>query len=141
MTLTADAHQDTALAVVSALLDAIEHKDPIGLATLMTEDCDKLIPMAPSGRLEDAALFRGKDATLAHMKQLFGAMRAMSFTQREFTVSADGSTVFVQCHGEFVLNSGTDYPNVYVFRFDLREGLIARCTEYFNPVAMAHAKR
>jgi ketosteroid isomerase-like protein len=46
--------------------------------------------------------------------------------------------VFFEASGDLVgAQSGTPYQNVYVFKFTLRDGLIARILEYANPVPFA----
>ncbi|MFK0222914.1 nuclear transport factor 2 family protein [Streptomyces vinaceus] len=125
--------------LITATLDATQRMDLDALALVVHEDCDTVVPMAASGRREDASVYRGREETLLHMRQVFDMMSFISFTDRRVTESADGGTVFVECNGEFVLRSGLKYNNVYVFRFDVRGGRIVFWAEYFNPVTMAAA--
>ena len=49
------------------------------------------------------------------------------------------STRFVQARGDFVAVDGRPYQNVYVFRFDWRQGKIVSWEEYANPIIIIRA--
>ena len=51
---------------------------------------------------------------------------------------SDGERVFVTTQGDYVQEEGQrPYRNVYVFRFEIRDGCISRVDEYANPVTYA----
>ena len=121
-----------AAAIATAALDAGERKDLEAVSQLVTEECENIRPMSFTGRADDV----GRTPVRQHSAGVFGAMQDVRFADRDVTVSADGRTVFVQCNGRFVTNAGAAYENVYVFRFDIEDGLISRWVEYFNPVTI-----
>jgi ketosteroid isomerase-like protein len=63
-------------------------------------------------------------------------MRSARFIDRRITASASRATTFVQARGDFVTADGRPYQNVYVFRFDWRNGKIMSWEEYANPMTI-----
>ena len=106
-------------------LDAMEHEDVMTIAGMLDEEIIWSTPMFPG----DGPV-RGIDALGAKMMEIGGLMQKVKFADRRVTVSADGSTTFVQTTGDFVSNEGKAYQNVYVFRFDWRDGKIVTWEEY-----------
>jgi ketosteroid isomerase-like protein len=123
-------------AIITRVLDATERKDDETIKSFVADDANTVLPMAYSGDAADAMIFPGKAGSMEHVYQVFNSMQKVAFMDRRFTVSADGSVVFVECKGDFISMKGTPYRNIYVFRFDLRDGKIVHWTEYFNPVTI-----
>jgi ketosteroid isomerase-like protein len=126
-------------AMINAVLDATERRDLDAIMQFVHDDCDTLMPMSMTGSRDDAARDEGKAGTQRHVEQVFAAMSRVAFADRRISVTGDGSVVFVECDGDFETVFGAPYQNVYVFRFDVRGGKLARWTEYFNPVTIATA--
>ena len=116
------------------LLDALENKDLTAVKRLMADTVTLTLPMALSGDREAAAHFVGKDQVLGYLGQLFTGMSVVAFNQVRVTVSEDGQTTFVQANGDFVTADGRRYENVYVIRYDWRNGRVQHAEEYANPV-------
>ena len=95
--------------------------------------------MSFSGNAEDAGPAQGRDAFGSHLGSISGLMRSARFIDRRITVSADRATIFVQTRGDFLTLDSRPYRNVYVFRFDWRDGKIVSWEEYANPMAIIRA--
>jgi|GEM_PF-2056683 ketosteroid isomerase-like protein len=77
------------------------------------------------------AVFDGKDQVLAYTEGLFRKFERLVWTDKDWTVSADGARVFLQAQSDGVArHSGKPYRNTYVLRFDIAEGLITQILEY-----------
>jgi ketosteroid isomerase-like protein len=116
-------------------LDLLEAGDQAGVASLLDDDIVWSAPMTIGGDEADQPA-RGREAFGSRLGSISELMRSASFTSRRITVSADQATTFVQTRGDFVTADGRPYRNVYVFRFDWRDGRIASWEEYANPVTI-----
>ena len=113
-------------------LDLLEAGDQAGLAEILDDQVVWSTPMS-SGDGEPA---RGRKAFASRLGSIGGLMRSARFTDRRITASADETTTFVQAKGDFVTADGRPYQNVYVFRFDWRDGKVASWEEYANPITI-----
>ena len=119
-------------------LASLAARDTTPLAELLAEDVVEVLPLAASGDTGPAAVFEGREAVLHVQDVIVDAFSEVAFVDPQVTESADGQTVFVEALGRRVQkDSGRRYENVYVLKFEFRDGLIRRITEYSNPVAFA----
>ncbi len=120
-------------------LDLLEAGDGPGIERMLDDDVTWTAPMTATGDPDDAESFEGRDEFRAHVRELSGMISSARFVDRRVTASADGATTFVQTRGDFRTKTGGPYRNVYVFRFDWRNGRIACWEEYANPVTVLRA--
>jgi ketosteroid isomerase-like protein len=120
------------------LLDLLEAGDQEGMADILDEEVVWRTPMT-SDDGEDGEVARGREAFGSRLGFISGQMTSARFTGRRITTSADGATTFVQTRGDFVTKAGRPYRNVYVFRFDWRDGRVVSWEEYANPLAVMRA--
>ena len=85
-------------------------------------------------------MFTGKAEVTAYIHTIIKNFRNIQFDSPQFTVSADGQTVFFEGQGQLLVADGNKpYTNVYVFKFVVRDGLLIHITEYANPVTYCRA--
>jgi len=120
------------------LLDLLEAGDR-GIVDLLDEDVTWVAPMTATGDPDDIEPVQGKAAVLAHLASLTDMIGSAHFIDRRVTAAADGTTAFVQTQGDFATRSGRPYRNVYMFRFDWRDGRLAAWEEYANPITILRA--
>lgn len=122
--------QDRNLATVDELLSASERRDLGGLMAFFSEDARLSIPFLPSGARD----FHGATEIELVYRQLFQRFSTIHYSDRQYTVSRDGGTVFVEVQGDFERAQGAgDYDNFFVFRVDFtNDGRVARLTQYQN---------
>ena len=117
---------------------ALERLDAAPIADLLADDVVEVLPLAASGGVDPAVVFDGKEAVMNVQSVIVDAFSAVEFVDPRVTGSADGQTVFVEAVGRRVQKrTGLVYENVYLLKFEFRDGLICRITEYSNPVAFA----
>jgi ketosteroid isomerase-like protein len=117
---------------------ALERLDAAPIVDLLADDVVEVLPFAASGGVEPAVVFDGKEAVMNVQNVIVQGFSAVEFVDLSFTGNADGQTVFVEAAGRRVQRrTGLVYENVYLLKFDFRDGLICRITEYSNPVAFA----
>jgi ketosteroid isomerase-like protein len=119
-------------------LDLLEAGDQAGIAEMLDDQVVWSAPMSFSGA-GDGEPARGRKAFGSRLGSIMGLMRSARFIDRRITASADEITTFVQAKGDFVTTDGRPYQNVYVFRFDWRDGKIVSWEEYANPVTIIRA--
>jgi ketosteroid isomerase-like protein len=122
----------------SHFLDLLEAGDRAGIAGLLDDQIVWTAPMSLSG-IEDTEPARGRAAFGSRLESIAAVMQSVRFARRRITASADNATTFVQTSGDFVTVAGQPYRNVYVFRFDWRDGRIVSWEEYANPIAIIRA--
>lgn len=127
------------LAVVNAYFETYEGKDAGALSGLLTDDAGYVTPFSASGDLKPFLDFQGKEAVMGHITEVMGNFSQIAFVNQVFTVSEDFSAVFLEAQGNLVSakHAGQPYTNKYIFKFDIRNGLIRHITEYANPVTFA----
>jgi ketosteroid isomerase-like protein len=116
-------------------LNAMEAADIEVMASMLDADVAWSARMSATGGLDVEAV-QGLDAFGARLMEIAGLMQSAKFADRRITVSADGTTSFVQSNGDFVTTDGRPYRNVYVFRFDWVDDKIVAWEEYANPVTI-----
>ena len=119
-------------------LDILEAADQAGMAEILDDQVVWSTPMS-SGQDGDGEPARGREAFASRLGSISGLMRSARFTDRRITASAEGTTTFVQAKGDFITATGQPYQNVYVFRFDWRDGKIISWEEYANPLTIIRA--
>ena len=119
-------------------LDLLEAGDRAGVAGMLDDEVVWSAPMS-AGNGGDSEPARGREAFGSRLSSISGLNRSARFTDRRITASADQSTTFVQTTGDFVTAAGRSYRNVYVFRFDWRDGRIVAWEEYANPLTIIRA--
>jgi ketosteroid isomerase-like protein len=119
----------------SRFLDLLEAGDRAGVAGMLDDQIVWSAPMS-FGSAGDGEPARGLQAFASRLGSISGLMRSARFIDRRITASADGATTFVQARGDFVTADGRPYQNVYVFRFDWRDGKIVSWEEYANPMTI-----
>lgn len=115
-------------------LDMFERRDVDAVSAMLHPDVTLVHPLALSGDRADAARFTGRAEVLGYFADVFGNMRHIRFTDQRVTVAAGGGEAFVQADGDLTLGDGRPYQNVYVFRFEWRDGRIIAADEYANPL-------
>ena len=126
-------HRST-LRSTHALLAALEEKDLQAISALTDQRASLTNTLPLSGIREEAVTFEGKEQILGYIQQVFTMMGDIAFSDVQVTVSADGRTSFVQANGDFTTADGRPYRNVYMFRYDWRDGRMVKALEYANPV-------
>lgn len=119
-------------------LNLLEAGNQAGLADILDDQVVWSTPMSFGGA-EDGGRAHGRDAFGSRLASIGGLMRSAKFIDRRITASADKATTFVQTRGDFVTADGRPYQNVYVFRFDWRDGKIVSWEEYANPITILQA--
>jgi ketosteroid isomerase-like protein len=127
------------IAAAERFLDLLEAGDGEGIEGMLDENIVWIAPMTATGDAEDAEPAEGIDAFRARVRQIGGLIGSACFVDRRVTATEDGTTTFVQARGDFRTKSGEPYRNVYVFRFDWRDGKIVTWEEYANPVTILRA--
>lgn len=118
-----------------AFLDALERKDLDAVSAIFDETATHTLPLSFSGTQEPAAHFEGKEEVVGYVNNVFTNFRTIRFTDVRISVTDGGRTSFVQANGDFTSADGRPYRNVYVFRYDWRNGQIVRGEDYANPAA------
>jgi ketosteroid isomerase-like protein len=116
-------------------LNLLEAGDQAGIDRLLDDQIVWTAPMSVGGGADEEPA-HGRAAFWSRLGAISVLMRSASFTSRRITASADSTTTFVQAQGDFVTADGRPYRNVYVFRFDWRDGRITSWEEYANPITI-----
>jgi len=116
-------------------MNLLEAGDRAGMAEMLDDQVVWSAPMS-SGRAGDGEPARGREAFGSRLSSISRLLSSAKFIDRRITTSAEGTTTFVQANGDFVTDDGRPYRNVYVFRFDWRDGKIVSWEEYANPITI-----
>jgi ketosteroid isomerase-like protein len=116
-------------------LDLLEAGDHAHMAGMLDDHVVWSAPMSWAST-EGGEPARGRKAFESRLGAITGLMRSVRFTDRRITASVGQATTFVQAKGDFVTADGRPYRNVYVFRFDWRDGKIVSWEEYANPITI-----
>lgn len=131
--------QRASLALATAYFKAFEHRDLAVVDQLFAEEVVETVPLNRDGSATPQDVFTGKGHVMAYQHSILQNFSQIRFHQPVYTVSADGTVVFFEAHGDFVGTHGNQpYHNVYVFKFTFRDGKIVHLVEYGNPVTFAH---
>lgn len=123
--------------IVENFIDALQHQDGDRLSSILDSSVSIVLPMTFSGSPTPELQFDGKQAALGYIQQVFTQMAKIEFNDRQFSITDDEKTVFLEAIGDFVTSTDLPYKNVYVLKFELQESKIFRITEYANPVPYA----
>ena len=137
MTGTSGSTQNVPKAIVETFFSTKEEHDLEGLTALFADDIVYTFPLPASGAQENWFVYDGKDATVEYQRKTLDAFSQLKMRDMQITVSEGGDTVFVEARGDYVSREGKPYNNVYVFKFVLEGGRIAKVFEYANPVTYA----
>ena len=129
--------QDTSKAVVETFFSTKEKHDLEGLTALFADNIVYTFPLPASGAQENWFVYDGKDATVEYQRKTLDAFSQLRMCDVQITTTAGGDTVFVEARGDYVSKEGKPYNNVYIFKFVLEGGKIAKVFEYANPVTYA----
>jgi ketosteroid isomerase-like protein len=118
-------------------MDSLVAKDMERLFSIWHEDAVLEFPYAPEGlptRLE------GKDAVRAHLEHFPSIVEITGFPKQQLYELQDENQGIaeVTCSGK-VINNGNDYNISYVWIFEVRDGLLYRLRDYWNPLAVMRA--
>ena len=130
---------DAAIALTTAYFEHWTRGDSAASRALLTEDASIVLPMSGDGSPEPGFVFEGADAAVGYLQFSHGTFESLDFHDVEKIVSEDARHVHVHARGNMVVKAdGRPYRNVYVFRFDLRDGMISHVEEVTNPIAWAN---
>lgn len=122
--------------------EAVDAKDLEAVRTCMAENILLEIPFNESGRVE-AGHFRSYSGIESVTDFWTVAFQAEGDTAGpcncEITLSADGTTVFLETFGKLTMANGRDYRNRYVMKMVTSNGLVTHVREYYNPIQSAYA--
>ena len=121
-----------------AFLAAFERKDLNAVSERIDDDATFTIPLSFSGAPGPAGYFAGKEQILGYVNNVVTRFQSIRFTDVRISVTAHGKTSFVQAKGDFTTADGRPYRNVYVYRFDWRDGRMVHTDEYANPVTLCN---
>ena len=133
----ADHTATTSRAVVEAFFSTKEQHDLESLTAIFADDIVYTFPLPASGAQENWFVYDGKEATVEYQRKTLDAFARLKMRDVQITVGEDGTIVFVEARGDYVSKEGKPYNNVYVFKFVLKDGKIAKVFEYANPVTYA----
>ena len=94
-------------------------------------------PYAPAGR---AGSYHGKEAILAYMTAASGRIATDGIDELRVHETADPRVLIVELASRgHLVGSGARYDQRYVCLFELRDGLLWRYREYWNPLVSMDA--
>ena len=133
-----------AKAAVARFYAAIGRRDMEALRQALTPDAVYEFPFSERGSSDPSEYrcFIGPEAIIAFWRYTLSLdMRFGALEDVDLSILADGSRLFIEQRGNITLVDGTSYRNRYIFRYDIRDGRIARVREYINPIISARAFR
>lgn len=122
--------------------EAVDAQDLEAVRSCMAEDIVVEIPFSESGQVEDGKFRRytGVEEVSGFWATAFQAEGdSAGPCNCEITVSADGTTVFLETYGKLTMENGREYRNRYVMKMVTRDGLVTHVREYYNPIQSAYA--
>ncbi|TQM33476.1 nuclear transport factor 2 family protein [Nocardia bhagyanarayanae] len=119
-----------------ALLNAFERKDLNAITEKIAQNATITVPLSFTGAPEPAGHFANKEEVLGYVSGVTTNFQTIRFTDLRITVTAKGETTFAQANGDFVTADGRPYRNVYIYRFDWKDGLMVHADEYANPITL-----
>lgn len=133
---------EATLAAFRCWNDAVDAKDLDGIRACMADDIVVEIPFSESGRVEPGhyRVYSGRDEVTEFWATAFRAEGdSAGPCNCEITVSADGSTVFLETYGKLTMSNGRDYRNRYIMKMVTENGRVKHVREYYNPIQSAYA--
>ncbi|MDP3175853.1 MAG: nuclear transport factor 2 family protein [Phenylobacterium sp.] len=128
--------------LLKAWFAAVHSKNIAIMPGMMADDIVIELPFNESGKTDQQSyrIYRGKAEVTDFWATAFKAEGvAHGISEADITFSADGARVFIECRAHLTMATGKEYRNRYVMRFDIRDGKIAHCKEYYNPIQSAFA--
>lgn len=125
--------------LVRAYTDALNGWDIEKMATLSTDDVVFELPFRPPAFGRETV---GKDAYMEVLAQARDHMIDGSENLHDLeldTLASDPNTVIATYKSDMKLRSGVEYKNEYISRFRLRDGKVARFTEYYDSIILFRA--
>lgn len=130
--------QQQSIDLVKSFYAAKERRDLEATVGLFADDVVYTLPLNASGTPDPWFVYDGKQTTSEYQRGVIQRFSQLRMMDRQYTVSSDGSTVFVEARGDYIQAEGDrPYNNVYVFKFVVRDGKITHVYEYANPVTYA----
>jgi len=127
--------QLASLDLAKLFFEALEKHDISIVERHLADDVVEVIPYSNIGTPDPFYVFTGKAEVLGYLNTIITNFSRVVLNNKRYTVSEGASTVFLQAEGDLV-QAGTDtkYQNVYIFKFEIRDGQIVHIDEYANPV-------
>ena len=126
------------VAVVERYLEIIGTLDLDALPSILHEEADLVLPYAPPGI---PGVISGKEAFVNWMNAMPGMLSPLNFkASRVDTLGSDPDEVVAEYTGDATnLANGKPYRNTYIARVRMKDGLIVRYAEWFNPLVFNEA--
>lgn len=121
-----------------ALLAAFERKDIDAISARIDRNATLTIPLSFTGAPEPAGHFANKAEILGYVDGVMANFQRIEFTDLRVSVTDNGRTSFAQANGDFLTADGRSYRNVYIYRFDWKNGRMVRTEEYANPITLCN---
>ncbi len=119
-----------ALTLAQDYIRSMENQDLDAVADVLAPNARQVFVLDPDPA-HPSAVYDGKDQIVAYSAGLFQKFERLTWINKEWTMSADGSRVFLQAQSDGVAkHSGAAYRNTYIFRIDIADGLIVQILEY-----------
>ncbi|GLW07017.1 hypothetical protein Misp01_21470 [Microtetraspora sp. NBRC 13810] len=118
-------------------LSDFQRRDLAAVGAKLSPRVTLTMPITFTGAQTPDTRYTNKEQVLGYFRTVFGTMGRVRFTDQRLSVASGGRTIFVQTYGDFTTADGRPYKNVYLFRFDWRDGLIVAGEEYTNPVTFS----
>lgn len=123
------------LDLAEIFFEALEQHDISLVERHLSDDVVEVIPFSNTGKSDPFYVFNGKAEVLGYLKTIVTNFSRVVLTDKRYSVTDQGSAVFLQAEGDLVqARTGTKYQNVYVFKFEIRDGKIVHIDEYANPI-------
>lgn len=125
--------------LVRAYTDALNAWDIETMGSLSTDDVVFELPFRPPTFERETV---GKAAYMEVLEQARDHMIEGSENLHDLeldTLASDPDTVIATYKSDMTLRSGVEYANEYISRFRIRDGKIARFTEYYDSIILFRA--
>ena len=126
------------LDLVEIFFEALEKHDISLIERHLADDVVEIIPFSNTGKPDPFYAFNGKAEVLGYLNTIVTNFSRVVLVDRRYSVSDNGSSVFLQAEGDLVqAGTGAKYQNVYIFKFEIRDGQLVHIDEYANPITYA----
>ncbi len=122
--------------------EAVDAQDLAAVRSCMADDIVVEIPFSESGQVEEGKFrsYVGIDAATDFWAVAFTAEgESEGPCNCEITLSADGTTVFLETYGKLTMANGRDYRNRYIMKMITENNMVKHVREYYNPIQSAYA--
>jgi ketosteroid isomerase-like protein len=134
---TVEQQSTPSTALAREFLACMERKDKEGMLALLADDSVMECVLGLDGDNAPRTFWDSLTSAEDHYTRAFDAVESIELTEVVINQALDPTLVFVEALGSMTMSNGRPYDNRYVFRFELRDGKIARLREYCNPVTAA----